>query len=371
MAYTSYFARTYSQARERFVAAAKDAGASLSSFLNERGVAPDGAELRTDVAWIGPPEPASVLVLVSGTHGVEGFCGSACQIEFLKESIKDAPAETAFLVVHALNPHGFAYERRVNEDNIDLNRNFVDHADPPHNDDYDEIHAALVPDSWTGPARIDADRLLARVADERGVRHLQEAVTLGQYRHPDGLFYGGTEPAWSHRLLQSIVRKYLPGIPRVAYIDLHTGPGTRGHGEPIFHGGLDDHAVERARSWYGDELTMSKDRTSSSAPTSGDMASLVAGELEPGQELTAITLEFGTLPSMEVLDALRADNWLRLQADADLEIHSAIKHQIRQAFYPSACEWRSAVLARAKEVFRQAFSVARPAIATLAERNAC
>ncbi len=360
MAYTSYFARTYTQAREMFVAAANDAGATLDSFLNDCARAPDGAELRTDVAWIGPREPASVLVLVSGTHGIEGFCGSACQLGFLREFIKEAPAETAVLLVHALNPYGFAYERRVNEDNIDLNRNFVDHASPPHNDDYDGIHAALVPDSWTGPAKKDADHFLAKVAGERGMRHLQEAVTHGQYRHPDGLFYGGTEPAWSHRLLRSIVQRYLRGIPRIAYIDLHTGLGARGHGEPIFRGGLDEYALTRARAWYGGELTMSEDGTSSSTPIIGNTASLVARELIPGQELTAITLEFGTLPGIEVLDALRADNWLHLRADADPEIRSAIKHQIRQAFYPSACDWRSAVLARAEEVFRQAYSVANP-----------
>jgi hypothetical protein len=363
MADTIHFAATYTRAREMFLAAAAETGAKIVSFHNDRGRAPDGAELYTDAAWIGPRQPESVIVLVSGTHGIEGFCGSACQLGFMREDMmKAVPAGTSFLLVHALNPHGFAHERRVNEDNIDLNRNFVDHSAPPHNPACDELHDALVPADWTGEAKKDANRFLAGIAGERGMRYLQEAITRGQYRHPDGLFYGGTEPTWSHRTLRSIVRDFLPGIPRVAYIDLHTGLGPRGYGEPIFRGGLDSGALDRARAWYGDELTKSEDGTSSSTPIIGNTASLVARELEPDQELTAITLEFGTLPGNEVLDALRADNWLHLQTDPDEALRKGIKDQIRQAFYPSSCDWRNAVWARAKSIFLKSFAVARPTV---------
>ena len=49
-------------------------------------------------------------------------------------------------MVHAINPHGFAWSRRVTEDNVDLNRNFVDHAQPyPSNPGYEELRAAICP----------------------------------------------------------------------------------------------------------------------------------------------------------------------------------------------------------------------------------
>lgn len=358
----TYFAANYTQARQMFLAAA-GTEANITSFLNDCGRAPDGAELSTDVAWIGPRKPDSVIVLVSGTHGIEGFGGSACQVGFMRESMaKEVPANTSFLLVHALNPYGFAHERRVNEDNVDLNRNFVDHSAPPHNPPYDELHNALVPADWNGQAKKEANRFLAKIAAERGMRYLQEAITRGQYRHPDGLFYGGTEPTWSHRTLRSIIHDFLLGIPRVAYIDLHTGLGPRGYGEPIFRGGLDSGALDRARAWYGPEVTVSEDGTSSSTPIIGNTASLVARELDSDQELTAITLEFGTLPGNEVLDALRADNWLHLQTDQDPAARKSIKHQIRQAFYPSACDWRTAVWTRAKNIFLQSFAVAHPTV---------
>ena len=60
--------------------------------------------------------------------------------------------DTALVLVHANNPHGFAHQRRVNEDNIDLNRNFIDFdAKTPESPEYAELHPALVPEAWDGP----------------------------------------------------------------------------------------------------------------------------------------------------------------------------------------------------------------------------
>ncbi|MFC4591363.1 M14 family metallopeptidase [Sphaerisporangium corydalis] len=353
----TYFAQSYPDARSNFLDAARQAGAEISSFRNDHGSDPSGADLYTDVAWIAPSASGPIVTLVSGTHGIEGFCGSACQVGFLREELfAEAPEGTGLLLVHALNPYGFAHERRVNEDNVDLNRNFVDHSDPPRNPVYDTLHEALVPAVWGGREQRAADRSLGKIAGEHGLRYVQEAVTGGQYLHPDGLFYGGTEPVWSHRLLRSIARDFLAGDRRIAYIDLHTGLGPRGYGEPIFRGGRDQDALARARSWYGPALTQSENGTSSSTPIIGNTASSIADELDADQQLTAITLEFGTLPGIAVLDALRADNWLYLQSEPEAGHVKEIKQAIREAFYPPDPEWREAVWTRAQEVFRQAFA---------------
>jgi hypothetical protein len=294
---------------------------------------------------------------VSGTHGVEGYCGSACQLALLNGGlVRTAPPNTAFLLVHALNPYGFAYDRRVNEDNVDLNRNVIDHDNPPPNDNYPEIHPALVPADWEGDARAAADTALMQIAATRGMRYLQEAVTSGQWTHPDGLFYGGTKPVWSHRVLREVAGAFLPGRERVAYIDLHTGLGERAAGEPIFRGGRDSGAYDRASSWYGAALSRAEDGTSSSTEIRGNSANLVADVLCGGEELTAITLEFGTLPGLEVLNSLRADNWLNLQSEVRDDVRVAIKQQIREAFCPPEDDWREGVLARADVVFRQALA---------------
>lgn len=350
------FSETYRDARERFLAAAHAAGARITGHRCEVSRGPESEELCADVAWLGPESAAKVLFTVSGTHGVEGYCGSACQLALLNSGlIRSAPPDTAFLFVHALNPYGFAYGRRVNEDNVDLNRNFVDHRHPPANPGYAEVHPALVPSTLDGSAGAAADAALLEIARDRGARYLQSAVTSGQWTHPDGLFYGGDGPVWSHRILREVASGFLPGRKRIAYIDLHTGLGERGAGEPIFRGGRDEGAFGRASDWYGPALTRSEDGTSSSTPIAGNSANLVADVLD-GEELTAITLEFGTLPGLEVLGALRADNWLHLQDRVRDEVRASIGRRIRAAFYPADVAWREAVLARAETVFAQALA---------------
>ncbi|PIM69767.1 hypothetical protein CTU88_27845 [Streptomyces sp. JV178] len=354
------FPHDYSRARADFLGAAEAAGARLRTFVLPGHRGPDGGELAVDTAYLGPPDPVKLLVTVSGTHGIEGFCGSACQTGILlREGLAEAAAgpTTGVLLVHALNPYGFAYLRRVNEDNVDLNRNFVDHDAPPHNDAYDALHRTLVPPD---AAAFDPGELVANLTalrDELGPQRLQEAVTRGQYRHPDGLFHGGLAPTWSRRVFETVVAEQIAGAAHIGYIDLHTGLGERGVGEPIFRGGRDADAHQRARRWYGDALTASEHGTSSSTPIVGNTATAVADGIGADSRLTAITLEFGTQPGPEVLLALCADTWLHRHHTPADAVHSGLKRLIRDAFCPADdARWREQVLRRAREVFDQALT---------------
>ena len=100
-----------------------------------------------DVVLIGSKDAKHFLVLCSGTHGVEGFAGSGIQTGLLREGIASKiKANVGIIMIHAINPYGFAYLRRFNEDNIDLNRNFVDHSrDHPPNDGYGQVADAIFP----------------------------------------------------------------------------------------------------------------------------------------------------------------------------------------------------------------------------------
>jgi hypothetical protein len=354
MTETGRFPRDYTDARERFRQAAVRRGATLTAFLNDECRGPGGEDLLTDVACVTPATADGVLLLVSGVHGIEGFAGSAAQVQFLDDHWADLTPRTATVLVHALNPFGFAHERRVNEDNVDINRNFIDHASPPDNADYELVHGELLPPDWDGPGRQAADRELQRVALEHGERSLQAAVTRGQYQHPDGLFYGGRAPVWSNRSWRRIIRDFIIGFPRVGYIDLHTGLGRRGKGEPIFRGGRDQGALARARAWYGDALTQSEDGTSSSTPIGGNTASALAGELPGSTELTAITLEFGTEPGRKVLTALRADNWCYQRGQPGSPQAKQARELMNAAFHVNDRAWESAVLAESRQYIARA-----------------
>ena len=131
-----YFSASYSDARANFLSACLDAGQRVKSYRNPNK-GPIGESLFMDVTWVGPEAARRVVVVTSATHGVEGFAGSGIQVGLLRDANAPQPGEdTAILIVHAVNPYGFAWLRRVNEDNVDLNRNFVDHdgGNYPEND---------------------------------------------------------------------------------------------------------------------------------------------------------------------------------------------------------------------------------------------
>ncbi|WP_193370311.1 M14 family metallopeptidase [Pelagibius marinus] len=352
----AHFSSDYSEARRRFVVAAEDAGARLTSYAHP-GRGPEGEELATDVAWLGPEDAKNVLVTLSGTHGVEGFCGSGVQTGWFDSGLAgEQDAETAYMAVHAINPHGFAWLRRVTEDNVDLNRNFVDFAgDLPDNPGYDELAEALCPATWDDATIAATREVLAAYAEEHGPAGLQAAITNGQYSHADGIFFGGAAPTWSHLTLKRIFRHHLSRAGRVAVIDYHTGLGPRGHGERICPTAPDSPLLARVREWYGEDFTCPALGTSSATEIRGFNV-IGMEEALPGAELTAVALEYGTLPTEQVKLALRADNWLHLHGDPESAKGKAIKAQIREAFYQDADDWKELIWERALETQRLALA---------------
>src|ERR1700687_4972105 len=135
----SFFSADYLEGRHKFLSAAAARGLKHTAYLNPHAKGPKGEDLTIDVAVLGPDNAKAGLLVISGTHGVEGYAGSGAQIGWL-QSTRNAnwPGDLKLVLVHALNPYGFAWNRRVNEENVDLNRNFVDHAKPyPQNHSYE------------------------------------------------------------------------------------------------------------------------------------------------------------------------------------------------------------------------------------------
>src|ERR1700749_2398277 len=109
------FSESYAEARAKFCRAAAEAGGAIRSWLNPNARGPDGERLYLDTARFGPADATNMLVLISSTHGVEGHCGSGAQIAWLATGGADRlPKDTGALIVHAINPYGFAWTRRVN-----------------------------------------------------------------------------------------------------------------------------------------------------------------------------------------------------------------------------------------------------------------
>lgn len=348
------FPKDYFEGRANFRAAAADKRYRLTAYTNPYATGPKGEALTTDVAVLGPADARQALVVVSGTHGVEGYAGSGAQMGFLTQSAFAAtPGDTRIVLIHALNAHGFAWNRRVTEDNVDLNRNFVDHtiARPPH-PGYLELRDAIGPKDLKPETLAAADARLAGYAKTHGAFKLQEAISQGQYAFADGMYYGGAREQWSAGLLRHILRRELSKQGKAAIIDVHTGLGPYGYGELITEFAADSPAFIRARHWWGDSVTSTKTGDSTSADVTGSIETAFA-ECLPHAEVTMACLEYGTYPTLDVFKALRADNWLHLHGDLNGPEAKEIKAQIRRAFYPDCPDWKEMVWARAQAVLAQ------------------
>lgn len=350
-----HFASTYAEARRKFREAASARGLAIDAHVHPAAVGAEGEPLAIDVALLGPQEAPALLLLTSATHGVEGFCGSGCHVGLLEDDDFVAAVTAsgaAVLLVHALNPFGFSHLRRTNEDNVDLNRNFRDFRSvAPANAAYAEVHEFIVPVTWP-PAKANEARIAAYL-ERYGRVALQAAISSGQCDFPDGLFYGGVAPAWSNGVLREVLGQRCASRQRVAWIDFHTGLGPWGHGEKIFLGPQDATLVARARAAWGADVTSYYDGSSTSAELTGVLFHAFIDSC-PGVEYTGIALEFGTLPFADVLQALRADQWLSNHADAGRDMRASIKRQIRDAFYPEADDWKGMVYGQARAACLQA-----------------
>ena len=354
----SAFSRRYAEARQKFLAAARAAGLPVQSHVHpEKGR--DGEELAMDVARDGPADAPNVLIVSSACHGVEGYCGSGVQVHALADAALRARARrsgVAVVYIHALNPYGFSHVRRTTHENVDLNRNFHDFAQPlPVNAAYRDLHALLLPAQW--PPTPDNQAAIAAYATQHGSAALQAAITRGQHEFADGLFYGGTAPTWSNQTVRQVLREHGSACKRLAWIDLHTGLGPCGLGERIYAGPDDATTLARTRRWWDGggttPITSFYDGSSTSAFLTGLMWMSAPQEC-PQAEITSMALEYGTQPFEQVTQALRAEHWLHKHPEAPAAQAAGIKQQMMDAFYTDLPQWRSAIVQQAIEAMHQA-----------------
>jgi Protein of unknown function (DUF2817) len=345
---TELFPATYSLGRQHWLA---ELSGEMRCFSYPcSGTSPEGEALFTDTVLIGPEDAAKVVVLIGGTHGIEGFAGSAIEIDVLRLLAGGhivIPANVAVLMVHALTPWGYAWLRRCDANGVDLNRNVVDFSRPlPENIGYESLKPALFfgDTQQRQTAFAEFERLHGREA-------LEKAISAGQYSDPAGPFYGGLAPAHGRLVVEDLMRKYFLQQRDLAVIDLHTGLGSFGYGEIICDHQPDSPATKVARLWYGDSVTLPLLGTSSSVTKLGLLD--YAWHAIMNARSCYITLEFGTYRTDQLFEVLLRDHQLWAQSDNN-PARLAHGQLMRQHFCPNDKAWKEMVMFRARQVIGQA-----------------
>lgn len=362
-----FFQPSYAASRRRLLAGLRALAPRHDVLLDSRALTqrgPQGETLALDFAIVGSRRPAQALVLSSGTHGVEGYTGSALQHWVLDRVLPALrlPRDTAVILQHANNPWGFAWHRRVNEHNVDINRNFLERFDPQAcPPDYDALFEAMNPPDLD-PAR-DAERLARMQAfiAEHGFRRFQTMFSEGQYKHPTGLQFGGQalQPGPAHLL--ALVREHLAQARIVIWLDIHTGLGASGACELITGDLPDTEGYRLANSVWGGVVKSANGGESVSPPLNGLMDQGLARALPVGCRAAIAYAEYGTHPPERVMAALRADNCLHHHG-GPADLHARVKTELLEVFRPDSRDWERQVLAHGAGLVRQALA-ALPGVA--------
>ncbi len=355
--YWQAFPNDYVDSRNRFIAQAKASGAALAHYAHPSLKGPDGTALSVDVAQLGPADASRTLLVLSGTHGLEGAAGSAAQLSWLAaHGAEPLPPDVNVVLVHALNPYGYAFDTRTNESNVDLNRNFIDHDQPhPANPAYDALHPHLIPAQWSAAAQAGVQAAITAFSDEHGADALFNATASGQYTQPRGLVYGGVQREWSNLILERVLAEHLAASQRVAFIDWHTGIGEYADAFFLCFNADGSPEQQQAAAWWGADRVLAQRPHGLARPAYQGLVFEGVRRFLPGRQVAGAVVEFGTR-GLHMREALRLDQWLRWHAqdapDAARDVQLRI--DLIDAFVPVSGVWRRAVVQHGIDITAQA-----------------
>jgi hypothetical protein len=360
MEYFQCYASNFTHARAKFLEAAKVARGNIFSFTHPEKKTPDGDPLAIDVACFGNRKASRQALFICGTHGQEGFSGSAVQIGWMGTAgPTEISKDIGVVLVHGLNPYGFAHFTRTTENNVDLNRNFIDRsADAtPVNRHYETLHDDLLIRQWSDAESARVDSALGRFTEKHGRDVLFDTLARGQYLHADGLMYGGKDREWSNRMLETIVKDTLLNAEKVAFIDWHTGIGD--YGKPFFlcfnePGGP---LFTKACEWWGKENVDGVRPHGMERPNYTGLVFHGVQRFLGKREMCGAVIEFGTR-GIGMGRVLRLDQWLRRQNDLDPDVRETLQADMMDAFCPFDGQWR-------KDTFDSGLKLTHQAIAGL------
>lgn len=235
--------------------------------------------------------------------------------------------------------------RRTNENNVDLNRNFLadgQYSGAPAN--YADLDLFLSPKSAPSHDFFVAKTFL--MIGRHGLTRLVQAVGGGQYEYPGGLFFGGKRLEEGLQKYHALLSREFPAVNNVVGIDVHTGLGRFGRDLLL----VEKQDYDELRQTFGKRVTLLEPGYGPAYRIRGGLQHLVKNAL-PAARLRFIVQEFGTYNPIKVLSCLREEN--RWHHFGEGTIQHPVKKALKDAFCSDNKRWRACILARGQRVIEQ------------------
>lgn len=311
-----------------------------------------------------------LLILTTGEHGIEAYVGSAVLQVLIDEFLHRLHTETTgLLLVHALNPWGMKYRRRTNNQNVDLNRNFLwsenvpvreTSYQPAYNPYYDSLSPLLNPQKPVRRRLISeagfAYRLLRSLVTD-GASVLRNYSVMGQYHEPRGIYYGGSQLQEETQVLVELLRSQIASYRQILLLDIHSGYG------PRYQMSLVNSSIEpRESTSLAAELhypAVLKSNTEEFYAIQGDMIDYVyhlVNEEYPDTGLYATAFEFGTygnswLAELRDLRVTILENQLYWYGSHSDKTRAWIRREYEQLYFPGEAKWRAKAIIDSRRAF--------------------
>lgn len=351
----SLFTSSYRADREAFLAEVAQFESATSRTAQHHSFSVDAADdLTVSIAEFPAPKPERVYVVCCGIHGVEGYTGSAIMRALMRDALPRLDrGNTGIVLVHALNPYGFANFIRVNRKSVDLNRNCAAHGEglfSSQNREFEALRSVLGPTRPVSLALKDKLRFYLGIGQAlalSGSQAMRQATLSGQYFDPRGVFYGGSQVEPEIAFFQEIFARIAHTYAEVLLTDLHTGYGVRGQAYPLF--GRADSPEFAAYTESGVKDNGGSDKTYT---VHGDLVGYcykTAKRLRPAGTFNGVVVEIGThglsmRDQLADLQVVIAENQLRHFGSVDEATAAAVRANFRELFYPHAATWKTQAL---------------------------
>ena len=348
--YSDAFCNTYDEVRARLQTLA----ASLDAETYTHAI-DECDDLYIDTYYLpSTQEQTNLIVLTTGVHGMEGYIGSVMLEVFFAEVYPTLNRDnTGILVVANVNPYGMKYMRRYNENNVDLNRNFIldwDSFDLSTNTEYPKVDTFLGPTGKIGNGlwhEVGFYLSLAKTAITEGADTVSNALLGGQYEYPQGVYYGGTEDQASTIYLKQVFESCLDGeYENIIHIDIHSGYGPR-YNMVIFNSVFETMSEADSREAFGYDYIIAYDSESFYA-TTGDTTDYfyrLAESKSTDKDLFSTCFEFGTIGDSFIDNIMslkytvdeNRNHWYPTNNKTSAEI---VRENYYELFYPTETAWR-------------------------------